>query len=703
VLTQAVLQAPIFGTRFRWVASRALALARMNGGKRVPPPLQRARAEDLIAAVFPAQVGCQDNHGGADIEPPDHPLVNEALKDCLTDYLDLDGLVSLSRAIKSGAVKTVSVDLPEPSVFAHQMLNSAPYTFLDDAPLEERRARAMSVRRGLPPEDAAAFGTLDQEAINQVRADAWPEPRDQDELHDMLLQLGVIPPEGEVEGPQSQWLTDLIRAGRAGRFEWKNQRLAFAAERTPWIQALYPEAKLPLAPLPGDLPVERDEALSRVVRGWMEVIGPTTCAALGASLGLSESDIEQAMARLEQVGQVLRGRFTPGRTADAPIEWCDRRLLQRIHRLTVGRLRRDIEPLSPQDFMRFLFRWHHMEPDLRLRGSTGLAKAVSLLQGWEAPAAAWELDLIPARMNQYVPEWLEKACWQGEVAWARMTLREPKPLPGPRRGVDTTPEAQRRPSAPGRNALLTFAKREDLEWMLHAARPDAMRSDGPAELPSDLSHAAREVADVLDRRGACFFQDLVSGTRRLPNEVEEGLWELLARGLVTADAVQNLRVLQSPKLKRRQRATQRGGPGRWTLLRPHDQREPDELNDKIARLLLNRYGVVFRDLVAREPLAPAWRDLVMLYRRMEARGEIRGGRFLQGFSGEQFALQEAVEMARAVRRAPKLGHVVTIAAVDPLNLSGIVTPGQRVSSVMGQYVVYVDGVPREETAEVQRT
>jgi ATP-dependent helicase Lhr and Lhr-like helicase len=700
VLTQAVLQAPIFGTRFRWVASRALALARMSGGKRVPPPLQRARAEDLIAAVFPAQVGCQDNHGGADIEPPDHPLVNEALKDCLTDYLDLDGLVALSRAIKTGAIKTVAVDLPEPSVFAHQMLNSAPYTFLDDAPLEERRARAMSVRRGLPPEDAAAFGALDQDAITQVRSDTWPEPRDENELHDLMLQLGVLPlPLAE---EQQGWLTELVRGGRSGIFEFGGKRLAFAAERTPWVQALYPSVPLPLAPLPGDLPVDRDEALARAVRGWMELIGPTTCASLAATLGLKESDIEQAMARLEQVGQVLRGRFTPGRSGEDAVEWCDRRLLQRIHRLTVGKLRRDIEPLSQQDFMRFLFRWHHLEPDLKLRGTTGLAKAVSLLQGWEAPAASWELDLIPARMHQYLPEWLERACWQGEVTWARLTLRELKPLPGPRRGVDTVPEAQRRPASPGRNALLTFAKREELEWMLLAARPESMRSDGPAELPKDLSHSAREVAEALERRGACFFQDLVSTTRRLPNEVEEGLWELLSRGLVTADAVQNLRVLQSPKLKRRQRATQRGGPGRWTLLRPHDRREPEELIEKTARLLLNRYGVVFRDLVAREPLAPPWRELMMLYRRMEARGEIRGGRFLQGFAGEQFALPEAVDMARAVRRAPKLGHVVTLAAVDPLNLTGVVTPGARVSAVMGQYVVYVDGVPREEELDAAR-
>ena len=712
VLTQAVLQAPIFGTRFRWVASRALALNRMSGGKRVPPPLQRARAEDLIAAVFPAQVGCQDNHGGADIEPPDHPLVNEALKDCLTDYLDLEGLQTLARHLKDGTVKTVAVDLPEPSVFAHQMLNSAPYTFLDEAPLEERRARAMSVRRGLPPEDAAAFGTLDQAAIDQVRADAWPPVRDIDELHDLLLQLGVVPAtrpfalseaEGRVERASphladSEWMVELARAGRTGWFEWKGQRFAFAAERTRWVEAMYPGATLPLAALPGDLPVDCDEALGRAVRGWMEVLGPTTCADLGARLGLSASDVEQAMARLEQVGQVLRGRFTPGRSGEDAVEWCDRRLLQRIHRLTVGRLRRDIEPLSPQDFMRFLFRWHHLEPDLKLRGHTGLAKAVSLLQGWEAPAASWELDLLPARMNGYQPDWLEKACWQGEVAWARMTLREPRPLSGPRRGVDTSPAELRRPVAPGRNALLTFARREELEWMLLAARPDSLRSDGPAELPADLSHPAREVAEVLERRGACFFQDLVSGTRRLPNEVEDGLWELLSRGYVTADAVQNLRVLQSPKLKRRQRATQRGGPGRWTLLRPLERREPDELTDKVARLLLNRYGVVFRDLVAREPLAPAWRELVALYRRMEARGEIRGGRFLQGFAGEQFALPEAVEMARAVRRAPKLGHLVTLAAVDPLNLSGIVTPGARVSAQMGQYIQYVDGVPREEEA-----
>lgn len=685
VLTQAVLQAPLFGTRFRWAAGRALALSRLQSGKRVPPPIQRARAEDLIAAVFPEQVGCQDNHGGQEIDPPDHPLVNETMKDCLRDFMDIDGLVTVLKAMKEGRVEKVAVDLPEPSVFAHQMLNSAPYTFLDDAPLEERRARAVSVRRTLPPTDAAAFGALDQAAIDQVAADAAPVWRDSEELHDALLLLGLLPLADVDDGV----LFELRAQRRAGVVSVGEAHFVYAAERVPLVRALFPEAALELQPLPGDPEVDRENAARQVVRGWMEVLGPTTSTELQRRLSLSRYDVDAALVKLESVGQVLRGRFRAG-AADE--EWCDRRLLQRIHRLTVGRLRREIEPLSAQDFMRFLFRWQHVDAESKLRGPGGVAKVVSLLQGYEAPAAAWERDLLPARLRQYVGEWLEHACFSGEVAWGRLTTRE-APQVGPRRGVPVEAPAPRR-SAVTRAASLTFARRADLDWLLEAARPELRLADGLVVTPEDLSPAARDVLAVFERRGASFFAELQSGSRRLAAEVEDALWELLARGLITADAVQNLRVLQSPKMRRRQRALQRGGPGRWSLLGRHERTDPSQLDEKLAWLFVQRYGIVFRDLVVREPLAPPWRELLQVYRRLEARGELRGGRFLAGFAGEQFALPDAVELSRAVRRSPHTGEQIRLAAVDPLNLTGVVTPGPRVPSMLGQSVLYIDGIPQ---------
>lgn len=694
VLVQAVLQAPMFGTRFRWASGRALALSRLQNGKKVPPPIQRARAEDLIAAVFPEQVGCQDNHGGAEIEPPDHPLVDETMKDCLRDLMDIDGLVQVLERIKRGEIKKVAVDLPEPSVFAHALLNSAPYTFLDDAPLEERRARSVSLRRTLPPTDAVAFGALDQAAIDQVVAEAKPEFRDAEELHDLLLQIPLFPLSQLQQGQGPDALGALITQRRAAT----HAGFAYAAERVPLVQAIFPDAKLALAPLAGDLPVDREHAVRLLLKGWMDVLGPQTAPELMQLLSLDRYDIDAGLAKLESVGQVLRGTFRPTATAEE-VEWCDRRLLQRIHRLTVGRLRREIEPLSQQDFMRFLFRWQHLDSESRLRGAGGLAKITSQLQGWEAPAAAWEQEIFPARMRQYLGTWLEEACFSGDVTWGRLTLKEAKIPASPRRGAEVTaPVELPRKSMQGRAASLTFTRRADLEWLLHAARPGAVLADGPRPWPADLSHAAADVVKVLERRGASFFNELQASSRRLPVEVEDALWELLARGLVTADAVQNLRVLQSPKLRRRQRALQRGGPGRWFLLQPLETLEPTVVEEKFAWQLLQRYGVVFRDLVVREPLCPPWRDLLMLYRRFEARGEVRGGRFVHGFSGEQFALPDALDVARAVRRKPHDGEVIRLAAVDPLNLTGVVTPGPRVASMLGHWVLYRDGLPQGEEA-----
>ncbi len=695
VLVQAVLQSPLFGTRFRWNATRALALQRFQNGKRVPPQIQRARSDDLLAAVFPAQVGCQDNHGGMDVKLPDHPLVRQTVDDCLREAMDVDGLKAVLRRLRAGTLATLAVDLPEPSPLAHALLNSQPYTFLDDAPLEERRARAVQVRRTLPAEDAQAMGALDAEAIHQVVSDARPPVRDADELHEVLLQ-GVLVPE---EGLDTAFLQALFATGRAARLSTAERHFVVAAEKVAHARALFPDGTLtpPLQPLPGDGPVDAEAAVLACVRGRMEVAGPVTATGLGLALALRPEDVTAALHALESEGTVLRGRFRPGAPADAEVEWCDRRLLQRIHRLTVGRLRREIEPLSSADFMRFLFRWHRLLPGEGLRGPGGLLKAVALLEGVEAPAAAWEQALLPARVQGDVASLLEQACWRGEVAWGRLTLREAKPV-GPRRGAEVEAPARKAPSL-SRVATLSFFRRARMDALLAAARPD-MSSDGEAWLPEDLEGATLDVGRALIRRGACFFQDLLTTTRRAPEEVEDALWELLARGVVSADAVENLRVLQSPKRRRQQKAERRGGPGRWTLLLPTGVPPAEERHRALAELFLQRWGIVFRDLVVREPLAPPWRVLLGLYRRMEARGEVRGGRFVAGVGGEQFALPEAVDAARAVRRVSPGAERVELSAADPLNLTGIVTPGPRVPAVFGERVVYVDGVPVDVSAEV---
>ena len=697
VLVQAVLQSPLFGTRFRWNATRALALSRFQNGKRVPPQIQRARSDDLMAAVFPAQVGCQDNHGGGDVELPHHPLVSQTVEDCLREALDVDGLKAVLRRLRAGELRTLAVDLPEPSPLAHALLNSQPYTFLDDAPLEERRARAVAVRRSLPAEDARDMGALDADAIHQVILDARPLVRDADELHELLLQ-GVLVPE---EGLETAFLQRLFATGRAARLLLPERHFVVAAERVAHALALFPQGTLvpPLAPLADDGPLDAESALLTCVRGRMEVAGPVTATGLSVALCQGVDDVTVALHALEAEGTVLRGHFRPGQGPEAELEWCDRRLLQRIHRLTVGRLRREIEPLSASDFMRFLFRWHHVSPGERFRGGGGLLRAVALLEGVEAPAAGWEQALLPARVHGEVGALLEQACWKGELAWGRLTLREPRAV-GPRRGapVDAVPL---RPKTPlSRVATLSFFRRSRMDVLLAAARPE-LSADGEPWLPEDLEGAALDVGRALIRRGACFFQDLLTTTRRPPEEVEDALWELLARGVVSADALENLRVLQSPKRRRQQKAEKRGGPGRWTLLLPASVPSQEEKHRALADLFLQRWGIVFRDLVVREPLAPPWRVLHGLYRRMEARGELRGGRFVAGVAGEQFALPDAVDTARAIRRASSGPERVELSAVDPLNLTGIVTPGPRVPAVLGERVVYVDGVPQAVSSEVR--
>jgi ATP-dependent Lhr-like helicase len=714
-LIQAALVAPMFENRWRWNSARALVLLRYQGGRKVPVAIQRMRAQDLLAAVFPAQVACQDNHTGP-IDPPDHPLVNETIANCLHEAMDMEGLRALLEAIQQGGIRTVAVDTPIPSPMSHEILNANPYAYLDDAPLEERRARAVSLRR-TDPDLARGIGALDQAAIDEVCAQAWPDVRDVDELHDVLLTLGILPVDEALSW--HDYARELVRQGRVTLASWPVDgagqiRQGFvAAERLRLVRTALPgvicDPAITAPSLRRSAAGEGspEEALRLLVQGWIECVGPTTVTALAARLGIPQRHISTALVGLETHGTVLRGRFTPGMPASLE-EWCERGILARIHRLTIGRLRRDIEPVSGADFMRFLLRWQHLQPKTQLHGRPGILQVIGQLQGLELPAPAWERDILPARIARYDPAILEGLCLAGEVSWGRLTLKSSEGI-GPdlpagehrgRKGI--------RPAVPTRAAPLAFMRRADLSWLL---QPASMSFDA---VLGGLSPLARDVAGLLRQQGASFLTDIARHTARLPLQVEEALWELVACGLVTGDGIAGLRTLLMPDMKRRpsrQMAGRwpRGRPsarlmpiGRWSLLRQPwtIEASPAEDNHRaeaMARQLLQRYGVMVREILARERQAPSWRTLLRIYRRWEAQGEIRGGRFVGGLVGEQFALPEAVEGLRAIRRQQELDTII-VAAADPLNLVGILTPGQRISPFTQQVIVYRGGVPIETGA-----
>ncbi|MFL5272047.1 MAG: DEAD/DEAH box helicase [Anaeromyxobacteraceae bacterium] len=691
VLTAAALQAPMFGVRWRWDATRALAIPRMLGGKRTPPPIARMRANDLLAAVFPMAVACQDNadqHGGPP-EPPDHPLVKEALRDCLHEAMDLPGLTALLERVARGEVRLLAKDTAEPSPMSHEIIGARPWAYLDDAPLEERRARAVVLRRALPAAEANDLGALDPAAVAEASELAWPDVRDAEELHDALLELGVLP--ARSSNPRWEaYLDALVADGRAARALDDGRELWVAAERVALARALLPGARLApdLAPLSGETaPDSIEDAATRVLRGWMPRLGPTTAARLATRLGIAESLARDALLRLELEGLVLRGRFLADApwSAEAP-HWCERGVLARIHRLTLGRLRREIEPVSTADLLRFFTRWQHALPGARLHGARGLAEVVGQLQGFHAAAGAWERELLPARIAGYDPAALDALCLGGEVAWGRLAVAPD----------DAEDEAPRRRAAPTRNAPVTLALRGDLAWLAasgSAAHPERSAAGVPRPgRPGDEGTLADRLLLALSRGGASFLGDLAAAIGCPAREAEGAMWELVSAGAATCDGFAGLRALIDAERPRHPRRTGFAG-GRWALLsRPEMARTV--LVERQAEQLLRRWGVVFRDLLAREPLAPPWRDLVQVYRRREARGELRGGRFVGGFSGEQFALPGAVDALRAVRRAPREGRErVELCAADPLNLVGILTPGPRVPCVLGQRIALDDGVP----------
>ena len=700
ILEQAALPSPIFATRWRWDAQRALALLRFRGGKKVPPQIQRMRSDDLLAAVFPDVAACQENIEG-DIQIPDHPLVSEVMKDVLTEAMDIDGLRAVLTGMANGSIRCIAVDTPVPSQFSHEILNANPYAFLDDAPLEERRARAVEMRRLLPASVLEEVGKLDLAAIAQVRAEAWPDVRDADELQDVLHTLIALP---ETSGHTAsadlhaksiyQWrrcFDHLILEGRAARAQVQGHYFWVAAERARNFALLYPDAAFesPLADV-GSAVTSFDDALLAAVKGWMTHLGPATASALAATLRLRASSVEQALLRMEASGAVLRGNFT---SSTEETEWCERRLLARIHRLTLGTLRKQIQPATAAQFLRWLLRWQHIAPNSQLAGERGLREVLGQLQGFEIPANAWEPEILARRVSNYDPAWLDQLCLTGAVGWGRLS---PHPAT-----LEDSAQGKRR-VIPTSVAPITFFARDDAEWMI--PRHPANADHAPAA--RGLSEAATQVFQFLQQRGASFFIDVVKGTGKLKAEVETGLWELVAAGIVTADGFDNLRALINPKRRSGhgsgKTARPRHSAGRWSLLYTNDAADRTRAIEATCWMLLQRYGIVFRDLLARETVTPKWRELLLAFRRLEDRGEIRGGRFVDGFLGEQFALPVALESLRATRQLPPSGEIAVISAADPLNLVGIVVPGDRIPAISGRHVSYRDGAPSVEGVPFHR-
>ena len=802
ILEQAALASPIFQTRWRWDATRALALLRFQGGKKVPPQIQRIRSDDLLASVFPDVAACFENIEG-DIKIPDHPLVHEVMKDVLTEALDIEGLAEVLRGIEQGTIRCLAVDTPVPSQFSHEILNANPYAYLDDAPLEERRARAVEMRRVLPASVLEEVGALDPAAIAQVQQEAWPDVRDADELHDVLHTLVLVPASSQLSAlssqqesrstaPWARFFERLQLENRAVVAEAAGKQYWIAAEREEWFQTMRPavahvETGLgarvvtgfsPVNPEPSSAPQEAaptqvsapsfDDALLTTVQGWIAHLGPTTASEIGELLALPASDIEKSLLRIEASGAILRGKFrnephaplpvdfgkgtsstravtaanstaafsrwgnaapendslrnlltagectpdtsSPGgtthasQTASPPeTEWCERRLLARIHRLTVATLRKQIAPVTASQFMQWLLRWQHIAPGTQVRGEHGTLEVIRQLQGFEIPASSWERFVLARRISDYDPAHLDQLCLTGAVGWGRLS-----PHPATLEATTTGENGRviRRRVIPTRVAPIAFFVREDADWM-RAHHPGAEDS-----ATSFLSPVAQSVLELLKQRGALFFPDMVRATGRLKAEIETGLWELVAAGLVTADGFENLRALVTPPLANRK--TQSGSasgkgiaaarrprhaPGRWSLLHTEGA-DRDRSVESCCWMLLRRYGVVFRDLLARETNLPRWRELQIGYRRLEDRGEVRGGRFVDGFQGEQFALPVAVESLRAQRKLPPHANAerIVISAADPLNLVGIVVPGERIPAISGKSLTFRDGLWEAEDA-----
>jgi ATP-dependent Lhr-like helicase len=681
VLVQALLDAPLFPARWRWNATTSLALPRFQGGRKVPPQLQRMKSEDLLATVFPDQVACLENIVG-ERQIPDHPLVNQTMYDCLREAMDVDGLLHILRGLEGGSIRVVARDLTAPSPLASEVLTAAPYAYLDDAPLEERRTLAVQSRRGGEIDDAGDLAKLDPEAIAAVRGEAWPQVRSADEMHEALSVLGFV---GDEEAQENQgwysYLQALATHHCATALTPKQSRrsLWISAEKLPMWQVVHGGASIdPPIEAPAEYAAQawtREDALLELIRGRLVGLGPVDAASLAESLQVERGDIEHALIRLQSEGYVIQGHFSPGAQ---DVQWCERHLLARIHRYTIGRLRREIEPVSRRQLMRFLFQWQHVAPDARLNGPDALPAIINQLEGFEAAAGAWETELLPVRIDDYAIQWLDEQCRAGRVVWNR--LRTGGGSSGP---VRATP-------------IVLLPRRSLATWSAIAANTQSQETL--------LSSRAQAVADALVAQGALFFDELMDSTHLLRTELEDALGELVSAGRVSADSFAGLRALLLPAAKReapRHRRVRRHmlsgieDAGRWSLVRQPiatEKHDPDTI-EHIARALLRRYGVVFWKLLEREASwLPTWRELLRVYHRLEARGEIRGGRFVEGLVGEQFALPEAIPQLRAASKRENDSELVVLSGCDPLNLVGTVLSGDKLPAVIGTRVLYEDGV-----------
>ncbi len=719
---QAILDHPMFHVRWRWNVTRALLVSRMQNGKKVPPPLQRFRAEDLLTAVFPRLTGCPENEIG-EIVRPDHILVDQTLHDCLNEQLDIEGFKHVLLQIEQGSVKLIPRDTREPSPFCYELLNSSPYTFLDGGEAQERRARAVATRHTLSVESVEDLGRLSPEAIAQVCQEAQPLVRNADEFHDVLLGRIHLPLNEQPDW--ADWYQELESTGRATTLQRlendaKHRCLQswVATERLPAALAAFPESQHhPPVNVPAGVRQEWEstEARTAIIRGLLDTCGPLTVAEIADQAGMTDSQTEAALMALEGEGIAMQGYFRvkdpnwdqspdsdstneqePMTAAAPPKEWCHRRLLARIHRLTLQGLRAQVQPVDTSLFIQFLTQLHGMAGEEKRSGTNGLFEVLSMLQGIDIPAICWERDILPARLSNYQSKDLDELCFTGEVGWGRLyppkrTADQGKPMTGITR-----------------NAPVSFFLREDMAWLTHFNRIPSLYQNTDEQ--NDLSSPAVEIQELLTRQGALFATDLMAATESLPSQVADSLGELISRGLVTADSFSGMRQFtedRSTKNRRSSRKSRIGlvrkrstpnNTGRWSIWRRENNHEVEERSlqyyefiEQWAWQLLRRWGVVFRDLLPKESGAPRWFELLQVYRRLEARGEIRGGRFVSGVAGEQFAMSNTIQELRKLRDEPPADELTILSAADPLNLIGILTRQARIPSTASNRLAYWNG------------
>jgi ATP-dependent Lhr-like helicase len=685
ILIQALLEVPMFEIRWRWNVTRSLAVLRMRSGKRVPPHLQRYQANDLLAAVFPQQTQCFEHRTG-DLEIPDHPLVQQTVQDCLQEAMDCVRFEQVLGRMASGDVELQARDTREPSPFCYELIHANPYAFLDDAPLEERRIRALATRHRLDPQVFSDLTSLDPTAISQVVSDAWPLIRDADELFDALKQLVLFPLE-ELQYYQSM-LHELCQKNRAKTFEVRGQSFAYLSENQPWIAQLFPEF---FASKAADLELHQ-KALLALLRGQLECLGPMTAQALSDRLQLPDHEITAGLQQLESMGVLLSGVFSRQSSAGNSVrEWCERRLLQRMHRLTIEGLREQIKPVSRSVFLRFLTRHQRAASDKRWTAQESLLPLIELMQGLEMPASVWENEVFMTRVQGYRGRELDALCQSGQIVWGRIQVMAPK-------GDKTNKNRLL-----GRTTPLSFVTRTGLAWILPETRD---------MLVDRLSDPASKLWQMMEQRGALFFDELSALCKLLPSQIEDALSELMSMGFVSSDSFAVLRPILNPDRRLRQQGMAQRDPrniryqtdfrsaGRFAPFALHRlPMKQEERLEQWAWLLLKRYGVIFRDLLRKETLAPSWGELVVVFRTLEARGLIRGGRFVEKVGGEQFALKDAVDELRSCRDAALDPDFIILAAADPLNWMGILSDDPRLSSQAkhrvalwnGRYIAYREG------------